>query len=295
MSRPFDATLKELLDAFSADWVSWIAPQIGLPADVQVEPVDADLSTISPEADKIFRLCPPQDGFLHLEPQSSWDETAPSRFLLYNVLIEHRLGGPVYTVALLLRREAQAKALTGQLIRRYFSGEIYHDFRYTVIRVWELPAEVFLQSGIGTLPLALLTDDAEAKLSSLVSRIEARLQSEKADQQTTSTIWTAIYLLLGLRYDKDTIAQLLRGVQAMEESVTYQEILLKGKQKGLAEGRHEGYIEASKDDVLSLLTERFGVIPEPLEQQIRSATDAERLKAALRQIVRIQTIEEFKL
>jgi hypothetical protein len=179
--------------------------------------------------------------------------------------------------------KAQAANLTGQVLRRFPGGEIYHDFRYQVICLWELPAQMFLQGGLGTLPLALLTDDAEPQLLSLVSQIGERLRAESVPHETANTLWTASYLLLGLRYDKQTVARVLRGVQGMEESVTYKEILTKG------------LLQARKEDVLSLLVERFALVPESIEQQIRSATDPDRLKAALRQIVRIQTIDEFRL
>ena len=42
MSKPYDATLKQLMDAFAADWVAVLAPLIGLSSTVEVEPLDAD-------------------------------------------------------------------------------------------------------------------------------------------------------------------------------------------------------------------------------------------------------------
>src|SRR5579871_2005353 len=101
MAGPFDATLKQLVDAFAADWVGWLAPMVGLSASTAVEPLDPDLSTVQPAADKVFRLRAPAEGLLHIEPQSSWDGGLVGRLLLYNVLLEHRYGGPVYTFVLL--------------------------------------------------------------------------------------------------------------------------------------------------------------------------------------------------
>lgn len=141
MAGSFDATLKQLLDACAPDWVQWIAPLVGLPPSIVADPLDAELSTVQPVADKVFRLREPDAGLLHLEPQSSWDETLSNRMLLYNVLLEDRYGGPVHSVALLLRRQANTSDLTGSLVRCLAEGREYLRFEYSVIRVWELSAE----------------------------------------------------------------------------------------------------------------------------------------------------------
>ena len=48
-------------------------------------------------------------------------------------------------------------------------------------------------------------------------------------------LWTETYVLMGLRYNRALAAELLKGVREMEESVTYQEIIRKGKAEGLTE------------------------------------------------------------
>jgi len=41
MSKPFDATLKQPIDLFAVDWLEWLAPALGLPGSVGVDPLDA--------------------------------------------------------------------------------------------------------------------------------------------------------------------------------------------------------------------------------------------------------------
>jgi predicted transposase YdaD len=48
---------------------------------------------------------------------------------------------------------------------------------------------------------------------------------------------------LGLRYEQALIDQLLQGVRAMEESVTYQAIFKKGNEKGFERGIEKGIEE----------------------------------------------------
>jgi len=105
MAGVYDATLKQLFDLCAPDWLAWLAPCVGLPATIEADTIDTEPATVQPVADKVFRLRPPHHGLIHLEPQSRWDGDFANRLLVYNVLQEHRHGGPVHTIALLLRRE----------------------------------------------------------------------------------------------------------------------------------------------------------------------------------------------
>jgi hypothetical protein len=112
--------------------------------------------------------------------QSSWDGEFHNRLLLYNVLLHGRYGGPVHTVALLLRREVNTADLTGAVVRQDAVGREYLRFRYTTVRVWELAAESLLKGKLGATPLALLTDDAESRLPELVDQFADRVARESA-------------------------------------------------------------------------------------------------------------------
>ena len=52
MSKPFDTTLKDLLNVFAVDWADWLGPRIGLTAKIEVEPLDVDLSTVAARTDR---------------------------------------------------------------------------------------------------------------------------------------------------------------------------------------------------------------------------------------------------
>ena len=92
MTKPFDTTLKDLLNVFAIDWADWLGPEIGLSAKIEVEPHDIDLSTVQMSADKVFRLKLPAKGILHIEPQASYDSGFPGRLLQYNALLVPQLG-----------------------------------------------------------------------------------------------------------------------------------------------------------------------------------------------------------
>jgi predicted transposase YdaD len=307
MAGAFDATLKQLLDTCAPDWVAWLAPLVGLPATVGAVALDVELSTVQPAADKVFRLSGPGQGLLHLEPQSSWDGEFANRLLLYNVLMEERYGGPVHTVALLLRHEASAGGLTGTVVRRTWHGDEYLRFVYTIVRVWELEADVLLNGGLGATPLALLTDDAEPRLARVVDRFAERVVREAPTPTDASLLLSCGFILMGLRYDRAVARSLFQGAQRMKESSTYQAILdegrdegrneglARGRIEGRTEGRIEGLISARQEDVLALLQERFGTVPPEVEARVRATTDESVLQTALRRVLHITAPDQLPL
>ena len=290
MAQQYDPTLKHILEAYAADWLGWLGPRLGFPSTVTVEEsLDVDLSTVQVIADKAFRLGPPASGILHIEPQANWDVTLPQRLLVYNALLENRYGGPVYTVALLLRREANASSLTGTLVRSYPDGREYLRFSYPVIRVWELAADDLLKSGPGAVPLALLTDDARPRLAELVKKTDENLRTAGVASAIRNDLWASSFILLGMRYDEAMVKAALAGVHEMKESTTYQAIFREGKD----EGRVEGRVEEAQNNLLVAIEGKFGFVPSAIAERIRLITDIDRIRAAIRQLFKVASPDEL--
>jgi hypothetical protein len=173
------------------------------------------------------------------------------------VLLSRRHALPVESVALLLRPEADAPGLGGVVHLRRLDGTAYLEFRHRVVRAWRQPVEAVLAGGLATLPLAPVADVAAAELPAVVRRMDERLRRE-ATPAEAGTLWTAAYLLLGLRHSAEFAGRLLQGVRAMRESSTYQAVL--------AEGR----AEEARRFLLRLGTRRFG----PPDARARAAVEA---------------------
>src|SRR5262249_31234471 len=137
-----------------------------------------------------------------------------------------------------LRKEANSPALTGVYERRMPDGRPTNRYDYQVVRLWREPVEPYLAASVGLVPLAPLAplaDVGEADLPGLVRRMTDRINQEPRSR--ADKLWTATFLLMGLRYSNDLTLQLLDGVQNMQESTTFQWILRQGRDEGLAEGR----------------------------------------------------------
>jgi predicted transposase YdaD len=218
---PYDAAAKHLFERDPAAWLRYV----GLA-----------------EADKVVRMGGGEPSLAHVEVQVTYDPAMPVRLLRYCALLHHRHGLPVASVLILLRPEADGPALTGSLALSR-AGVPYLTFEYQVVRVWERPVEALLAGEIATLPLAPLADVDAQEAPAVLRRMQARLARE-ATHAEAADIWQTVYLLAGLRYEREVTDMIKSLGRALRESRTYQEILreglAEGREKGLAEGLAEG-------------------------------------------------------
>lgn len=90
---------------------------------------------------------------------------------------------------------------------------------------------------------------------------------------------------MGLRYDEALAVELLKGVRAMEESVTYQAIIRKGEAKGEAK-------EAQR--ILLLVgTDAFGRPDAVTKATIARLSDRERLEAMIQRVAKVKGWQEL--
>jgi predicted transposase YdaD len=260
MARDYDPTVKVLVETSPSDWLV-LDGQPRAP----VTDVSAEITTVlSAAADRFLRVEADPPYIHHLEFQSGHDTaTLPGRLHLYNGNATYHSSLPVRSVVVVLRPEADSPQLTG-VLELYLPGakRPYLTFEYGVLRVWEVPAERFLEGGPGTVPLAPLGAIREEELPALVERMERRLRREQRRRE----LWTAARILMGMRYPADLVDQLLRGITEMKESTTYQAILAEGR----AEGRTEGRVEEARRMVLLFGEAALG----PADRQTRAALNA---------------------
>jgi predicted transposase YdaD len=283
MAKRFDATLKDLIETYPGDWLR----QLGFDYTGPIEVVDADLSTVTAQADRLFRI-PEATPWLHLDLQASRDDNLPRRVLKYNVLAFDHQGEPVHSIVVLLRPEADAPNLTGELSYRPPHRQRGVSISYDVIRLWQRPVASFLEGGLGTLPLAPLCDVTEPELPAVIRRMDERVSREAAPGEA-ATLWTSTYILMGLRYPPPIATRLLQGVRAMRESSTYQAIL----QEGREEGREEGSIAEARRLLLLLGTRRFGAPRPEVAVEIDQTVSLERLEELIQRLLEVESWEQL--
>jgi predicted transposase YdaD len=278
VSKPFDATPKGLLEIRPTDWPAFL----GISART-VEVVDADVSTVTAAADKVLLIRADKgDRIQHFDFQSGPDASVPRRTHSYSALLEDRHRLPVDSVVLLLRPKANLGAINGVYERR-LPGDAspYLEFRYRVIRVWELPVETVLNAGISLLPFAPISAAREDELPTVIERMKRRLDAE-ADRATVAELWTATKVLLGLRYEAQLIERLLQGMRSMKESTTYQAIL------------EEGRLEEVRGDIRRLGERKFNrPVPAHVQTALEGILERQRLQHLLDRILDVGSWDEL--
>ena len=300
MAKPFDATTKQLLEERPGDWLAYL----GLPG-TRAEAIDTDLATLTAEADRVLRVTDSDAPYLvHVEFQASHDPAMAERLLRYHVLLRYKHQVPVRSVVLLLRPRADGPGMGGTLTYGPEAGATdpapLLTFRYQLMRVWEQSADALLRGGLGTLPLAPLANVPRTDLPGIVRAMERRITGE-ATKAEAGILWTATYVLMGLKFPQTLTSQLLAEVQGMEESVTYQAIKAKGRAEGLDEGRQEGRQEGqnigrateARSLVLRLGRKRLGDPAPATLDTLEGITGIEALENLAERLLEVETWDEL--
>ncbi len=239
----FDNTCKLLAEQYPSDFIRWLlgveTQQIEiLKTELTLEPIRADSVTFLRADNRI----------LHIEFQTlaKSKPPIPFRVLDYSVRLKRQYPYPVTQVVIFLQQTTDEIVF----IEEYRDETTIHQYR--PIRLWEQDSALFLEDK-ALLPLAPLTrTDSPRTLLAQVGERVARIP----DRNERQNIASCADILAGLRFEKDLIRQFLRE-DMMQESVTYQDILSKGKQ------------QEALSLVTRLLNRRLGNIDDPLVDRLR--------------------------
>ena len=290
MAKPFDAATKQIVEVNPQDWLE----RLGFPR-LRVEIVDADLAAVTTDADRILRTLDPPISLFHFEFEAGRDaRRAPQRCHRYNALAETLYDSPIATVLFLLNpRAGRVSEVTGLYERTHPHTGLYLQFRYRVIRVWELSVKSLLAGGLATLPLALLSDISGMEPGTVVETMCRRLTTEAISSDQAETLMTASYLLAGLRFSDTIVASLFKGVLNMEESSTYQAIIERGMtrgiERGLAQGREEGRVDEARRMLRAAGEGRLGVPSASAQERLNSLASADAFEALGRRLFAVET------
>ena len=274
----YDNTCKYLAEKFPEDISSWlIGNRIAL---VELNPTELNVDPI--RADSIILLTN-KNLILHIEFQTDPDPDIPFRMADYRLRAYRKFPHKSMRQIVIYLRKTNSE----RVYETTFELEnTRHQFE--VIRLWEQPASIFLESQ-GLYPFASLaqTDEPESILRAVAAKIDA-VEGRKiqADLAATASI------LAGLVLDQNLIKQILRR-DLMRESAVYQDILVEGREEGRAEGRVEGRVEEARGLVLRQLTRKLGNISPPLLVKIQ-ALSLERLESLGEDLLDFTTIDQLE-
>jgi predicted transposase/invertase (TIGR01784 family) len=247
----YDNTCKYLAENFPEDLSSWLlGVRISLvqmqPTELSVEPIRADSMILLTNHNLI----------LHVEFQTVPDREMGFRMLDYRVRAHRKFPGKQMRQIVIYLTPTTSDLVS---LTTFELESTRHEFE--VIRLWEQPSSIFLES-VGLYPFASLaqTDEPELVLREVAARIE-----EIPERKLQADISAMSYILAGLVLDRDRVGRIIRR-DIMRESVTYQDILEEGEIKGKTQGR----IEEARGLVIRQLTRKLGDVSTTLLFKIKA-------------------------
>ena len=287
----YDEIVKHLMDRFPHAFAALALNT----TDVEVgEKLSTEQPTIKVHhSDMTFKIrLPDEEAILHIEAQTddSREKPMPLRMLAYAsfLVLEHEM--PVYSTVLYFRPPAGRNDPGFYRYGNTQRGRLW--FEYTVVRLYELEGEPFLDaSSIGLLPFTpLMKPPAGMGAEVWVETCIERTRAAAVDKQTRGMLLFALSLFGSLVHNPELFQdQILEGI--MRESPFYDLVIQRGVQQGVERGARETTIE----NTLTVLTARFpnADITE-LRPTLEAVRDLDRLKQLILKASLAPSFREFR-
>ncbi len=287
MPGPWDSAGKRLLREMPQHVVSWL-----IKGATFLRILPSELKSRNIFADGLYEIkVNGKPALMHIEFQSRQHKIMPVRLLEYNVLASSENDWwPVYTFVIYLRKDGDVPQ--SPLIRRLPTGEEYQRLYYTVVEVANISARQLLNMGLhGLYPLILLAQGGTEP------EIVREMVTDLTEARELELLALA-YTFGGLAPGSEAYESWFRRSFAMlddilEDSWTYQEIVKKGMQQGLEQGRQQ-LIRELRDTVISLVRMRFPMLLALAESHVEIIKNPEVLHTLKSQLFTVQTAEEAK-
>jgi predicted transposase YdaD len=99
--------------------------------------------------------------------------------------------------------------------------------------------------------------------------------------------------LVGLSYSTEETETLLRGVRAMNESVTFQAILEQGREQGREQGLEQGRLQEAVALLFKVGRKQFGAASPSVVTSIEQITDLSRIEQLHERLHEVKSWDEL--
>lgn len=229
MAGKWDTSTKQLVGTNPADFIRWLLP--GAEFTGVVEAKSLNLNNRDIEADNLYyftlngRAC-----IIHIEFQSYYDGLMAKRMWKYNSLTTSMYDCPTDSFVIYLKR---CKVTEPYYDWIFPIGNTVHQFKFHVIKLWEIPLEVLKEAKL-TVLLPLMVLARGGKHRKVVEDAITTIQTVEGED--TRELLSLIYVFASLVFAKEADRHWLKRrfrmfEDALKNSWAYQEIMQVGEQK----------------------------------------------------------------
>lgn len=275
----YDICLKVLSRILPDDVTALAFPEMGLQGCQYL--ADARLPVSEAAVDYLYRgWVQGEECLVHLEFQADYDRHMPRRMFRYGGRIDENYGLPVIPAVVYLRRSSPRLENPEEAYEIRVGGSVINRYCYRVVKLWEMDYHGLAlgREAPGLAPLIPLMRHQEQPEEAF--RLSLKVLEGIGDQATRNELYGLTYLLSGLIYPKELLKGLFKK-EILMESVTYQEAVQEGVEKG------------KREDLERILEARFGPLPTGIREKIRAASLVERLDELILKAATVSSLEEF--
>lgn len=263
MTKPWDETMKKLIDASPQQFLDWIAKGATF---LHFEPTEVFKPKEEEEplrADRYLAVeLNGQQGIVHVEIQSGPDARMDERLLAYNFGFTQNdpLHRTVHSCVIYLRPVSNPPQ--PPLVRIFITGREIMRFDYDSIELAEMEAEELLNLGLpGILPLLPLTKGG-SEHERVLTMFDRLQQTTRTDLIVVGATFASLAYGQDNRAEQDWLRKVIQDMQdIIQQTPLYQfwtrEALEEGLKAGKAEGLLEGKLAGMRQTLVSIVRARF--------------------------------------
>ena len=229
MAGKWDTSTKRLVSTNPADFIRWLLPEAEFTGVVEAKSLSLNNREI--EADNLYQFT--LNGIpciIHIEFQSYHDVLMAKRMWEYNSITTSVYDRPTDSFVIYLKR---CKVTEPYYDWIFPIGNTVHQFKFHVIKLWEIPLEVLKEAGL-TVLLPLMVLARGGKRRNVVEDAITTIQTVEGED--ARDLLSLTYVFASLAFAKEADRHWLKRrfrmfEDALKNSWAYQEIMQEGEQK----------------------------------------------------------------
>lgn len=283
----FDRTLKIIAQDNAEVFLRLAFPEVKIKLVGTLENVE--LSLPEERVDFVHQLeYSDKEYLLHIEFQLQHKKDFPKRVFVYSAELTQQFDKPVVSLALYLKRR---KSPIPKSYAVYLGKDVINRFSYPVLKIWDYEKEIKTGELRELAPLlAMIVEEPTPE----TLEEERRLILKEEDDKKRARLFATAVTIASRYFERDFLWRFFREeVEQMRQVPFISDWIEEGRQEGLQEGRQKGYVQARREDIISLLESKFGVVNGNILKSLDKVERVESLRMLLKKVLEVETQEEF--
>lgn len=290
MVKTVDIGGKRLISLVPDEWVQWVTQSSQVNAS---ELLDSEFQWVSRQGDIVIKACDSEGKtFLVLtELQLYYTDELPQRMRNYVALAEEKFKLPAYPVLVNILPPSKNTMVVDHYEHEFMGIRAFQNYR--VINLWEIEAELVLQTPIRPLlPFVPILKGGDTEANVRLAAQALRSDDSLKDLEQLLGFFARLVLSASI------IQDILRwDMTVLRESPWYQEILQEGVEQGVEQGVQQGVQQGIQQErqmsLLKVLQLRFGSVGTETENMLKSQS-LEELSELFATALTVDSLDEFQ-